>query len=167
MEKSLIINGKADASSHADLNTQILLGQVPLMVSHDTGRALVIGLGSGVTSGTMLKHPIKSLDCVEISPEVVDATVYFTDVNNDYSSDPRFKIHVEDGIAFLQGHDAPLHLHLLALEDRKVHVLEGVGAEGVVLLVRRYQHLLAGFPPVQFAMVALDLPPSAPRPFRS
>jgi hypothetical protein len=41
-EKSLIINGKADASSVSDLNTQILLAQIPLIVYPNTGSALVI-----------------------------------------------------------------------------------------------------------------------------
>jgi hypothetical protein len=33
IQKSLVINGKADASTVADLQTQILLGQIPLMLN--------------------------------------------------------------------------------------------------------------------------------------
>jgi spermidine synthase/MFS family permease len=98
----LIINGKADASSRGDLPTQVLLGQLPLILHPDAKRALVIGYGSGVTAGSILTHPVERVDCVEISPEVIEASEWFSDVNRLPLSDPRMKLHIEDALAYLK-----------------------------------------------------------------
>ncbi|MGB2867501.1 MAG: fused MFS/spermidine synthase [Bacteroidota bacterium] len=98
----LIINGKADASSRADLPTQILLGQLPALLHPNPEHALVIGLGSGVTAGSILTHPVKFLDCVEISPEVVEASSLFDNVNNKPLQDQRLRLHIQDALAYLK-----------------------------------------------------------------
>ncbi len=98
----LYINGKADASSIADLPTQVLLGQLPLLLHTRADSVLVVGLGSGVTAGSVLTHPVRSLDCVEISPEVVEAERFFEDVNHKPLADPRTHMFVEDALAYLK-----------------------------------------------------------------
>jgi spermidine synthase len=102
IQKTLVINGKADASSVADLNTQILLGHIPLLLTPNTGDALVIGLGSGITCGSALTHPIKSLDVVEIASEVVECNYFFTQENNNFMADPRVKIYIDDAFTYLK-----------------------------------------------------------------
>ncbi len=102
IQKTLVINGKTDASTVADLHTQILLGQIPLLFYPNTGGALVIGLGSGITCGSVLTHPVKSLDVVEISPEVVECNSYFTKENNNFMADPRVKIYIDDALTQLK-----------------------------------------------------------------
>ena len=101
-QKILLINGKSDASSVGDLSTQVLLGQLPMMFHPHVNSALVIGLGSGVTVGSILSHPVQSVDCVEISPEVIEASKYFASVNNNALSDPRVAVHTEDALAYLK-----------------------------------------------------------------
>ncbi len=101
-QRSLVINGKADASTIGDLATQVLLAQIPLMLSHNSGDVLVIGLGSGITCGSALKHPLKSLDCVEISSEVVECNYFFSQENYHFMNDPRTKIVIDDAITFLK-----------------------------------------------------------------
>ncbi len=101
-QKILLINGKGDASSVGDLSTQVMLGQLPMMLHPHVNSALVIGLGSGVTVGSILSHPVQSVDCVEISPEVIEASKYFASVNNNALSDPRVAVHTEDALAYLQ-----------------------------------------------------------------
>jgi len=102
IQRTLLINGKADASTLADLQTQILLGQIPLLFYPDTGDALVIGLGSGITCGSVLTHPVKSLDVVEISPEVVECNSFFVKENNNFMADPRVKIYIDDALTQLK-----------------------------------------------------------------
>ncbi len=97
----LLINGKADASSEGDLPTQILLAQLPMMLHPNVDTALVIGLGSGITVGSLLTHPIHRVDCVEISPEVVEASKYFSRANNNCLEDKRVHLFNEDAIALL------------------------------------------------------------------
>ncbi|MCX6121783.1 MAG: fused MFS/spermidine synthase [Ignavibacteriales bacterium] len=101
-QKILIVNGKADASSKGDLPTQVLLGQLPCFIHQDPLNALVIGLGSGITLGSVLTHPVKRVDCVEISPEVVEASSHFKEVNHNPLSDPRTTLFIEDALAYLK-----------------------------------------------------------------
>jgi spermidine synthase len=68
---SLSIDGKVDASTGSDMLTQKLLAHLPLLLHPNPRQVLIIGLGSGVTAGAALTHPIDRADVVEISPEVV------------------------------------------------------------------------------------------------
>lgn len=99
---TLVINGKADASTLGDLPTQILLAQIPILLTKNDGDALVVGLGSGITCGSALKHPIKSLDVVEISSEVLESNFYFEKDNYYFKYDPRTKIYIDDAFSFLK-----------------------------------------------------------------
>jgi spermidine synthase len=102
IQTTLVINGKADASTIGDLHTQILLGQIPLMLYPNKGDALIIGLGSGITCGSALRHPISSLDVVEIASEVVECNSFFTKENYNFIADPRVKIYIDDAITQLK-----------------------------------------------------------------
>ena len=75
------------------------------------GEVLVIGLASGITLGSAGRHPIEHLDCVEISPEAVEASHYFDHINYNILSDPRVELIIEDG----RNH--------LALTNRKYDVI--------------------------------------------
>ena len=94
---SLAIDGKIDATDAGDMITQKLLAHIPLLVSKSAKNVAIIGLGSGVTAGAALKHPIEKLDVVEISPEVVDASRFFSHVNHNALNDPRTELIVGDG----------------------------------------------------------------------
>jgi spermidine synthase len=104
---SLAIDGKVDASNGADMLTQKLLAHLPLLL-HDNPRSVyIIGLGSGVTLGAALRHPIDRADVSEISPEVVAASAYFSTENHDALGDGRIRLIVGDGRS-----------HLLLSDDR-------------------------------------------------
>jgi spermidine synthase len=98
---ALRVNGKTDASTSLDMKTQILAGQLPMMWAPDSARVAIVGYGSGVTVGSALTHPLKSLDVVEIEPAVLGADQFFKPYNNDPTSDPRLHLHVEDGRTFI------------------------------------------------------------------
>lgn len=80
-------NGKVDAGvptdgdgpSQADMVTQVLLGQLPLLLHKEEPQdALVIGLGSGCTTGSVVRYPsIKNVKVCEIEKAVIDADKYF------------------------------------------------------------------------------------------
>src|SRR5919106_479572 len=74
---SLAIDGKVDASNAGDMLTQRLLAHVPLLLHPDPKRVAILGLGSGVTLGSALRHPVERADVREISPEVVEASRHF------------------------------------------------------------------------------------------
>jgi len=98
---SLAIDGKVDASNGADMLTQKLLGHLPLLLHENPHSVYIIGLGSGVTLGAALTHPIERAVVSEISPEVVDASRAFVKENHDALRDPRTRVIVGDGRSHL------------------------------------------------------------------
>ena len=94
---SLAIDGKVDASNAGDMLTQRLLAHMPLLLHPNPKRVAILGLGSGVTLGSALTHPLDEATVIEISREVVDASKYFAAENHDALSDPRTRLIVGDG----------------------------------------------------------------------
>ena len=94
---SLAIDGKVDASNAGDMLTQRLLAHMPLLLHPQPKRAAILGLGSGVTLGSALTHPLDQVTVLEISREVVDASKYFEAENHAALADPRTQLIVGDG----------------------------------------------------------------------
>ncbi len=99
--RTLAIDGKVDASSGGDMTTQKVLAHLPLLLHPDPKRVLIVGLGSGVTAGAALTHAVDTVDVVEISPEVVDASTHFERENRGALDDPRTSLIVGDGRSHL------------------------------------------------------------------
>jgi len=97
--RALRVNGKAEASTAAvDLRLQYLLGHVPGLLHGEVKRALVIGLGTGMTAGSLLDLPtLESLEIAEISPAVRRAAAYFAEWNGRVLDDPRTTVTIADG----------------------------------------------------------------------
>ena len=94
---SLAIDGKVDASNSGDMLTQRLLAHVPLLLHPAPKTVAVLGLGSGVTLGSALTHPVDRVDVLEISPEVVEAARFFDPENGSALRDPRARVVLGDG----------------------------------------------------------------------
>jgi len=94
---SLAIDGKVDASNAGDMLTQRMLAHLPLLLHPDPKRVAILGLGSGVTLGSALTHPISEATVLEISPEVVAASSFFEEENHHALSDKRTRLIVGDG----------------------------------------------------------------------
>lgn len=105
-ELSLSINGKVDASTRGDLGTQVLLGQLPMALHPHPSSALIIGLGGGVTAGSVLTHPVTAVTVVEISPEVVRGSRYFDEVSGAPLNDPRLTLVIDDARTFVASTDS-------------------------------------------------------------
>ncbi len=101
-ELVLRINGKADASSHTDLSTQILLGQLPLMIKPDSQDVFCFGLGSGITAGTALGYPIGHLAVAENCEPVLRAAKLFEPWNQGALTDGRVRLYREDARTVLK-----------------------------------------------------------------
>ncbi len=79
---SLRVNGKVDASIRGDMVTQLGLAYFPRILKHDAKDVLVIGFGSGCTSGASLLFPDTRVTCCEIEPAVYGATEQFAEQNH-------------------------------------------------------------------------------------
>ena len=96
-------NGKADASSVADMNTQVLVGALPVLAHPRPSRVFVIGFGSGATARSIADvQGVDHLDVVEIERAVIRAADLFSSVNGDVLRDPRVRLIEDDARGALQ-----------------------------------------------------------------
>lgn len=96
-EVLLQMNGKNDASSKNDILIQKLIAHIPLLLHPNPQEVMVLGLGTGMSLDAAKRYPIKRLDCLEISPAVIEASHYFSNPNDHVLNDPRIRLIVGDG----------------------------------------------------------------------
>lgn len=135
---SLTIDGKTDASTgqNADMATQMLLSHLPALFVDEPADALLVGLGSGVSLGSLLRHEVRSVDVLEISPGVVEASHYFREYNHDPLGDARVRLMTADGRHHLERTDR--HYDLIISEPSNPWIT-GVSN----LFTREYYQLMA------------------------
>ena len=98
----LRINGKADASSRADLGTQLLMGHLPMLARPDAKTVFILGLGSGITAGAVLEYPIDRLTIAENCEPVIRAAKFFEPWNRTALTSSRTKLWCEDARTILK-----------------------------------------------------------------
>jgi spermidine synthase len=95
-------SGKTDASTRGDMMTQTLVAHLPMLLHHNPKTVMVLGLASGITAGEILLYPVDRLDVIEISYQVVEASKFFNQWNNNVLSNPKTNLIIQDGRAHLQ-----------------------------------------------------------------
>ena len=99
----MAINGRTNASdSIYDMPTQVMLGQLPMLVAPQSKNGLIIGFATGVTVGSMLQSPIESVTCVELEPATIEGSQFFNHVNNRPLDDPRAQLIIDDARTYLR-----------------------------------------------------------------
>ena len=93
---SIAINGRTNASDVDDMPTQVMLGQLGMLIAPRREKILVVGFATGVTAGSVLQSEAGSVECVEIEPAAVTSSRYFEHVNNQPLSDPRLRVVLDD-----------------------------------------------------------------------
>jgi hypothetical protein len=79
-----------------------MLGHLPMLFARQAESAAVIGLGTGITTGSLLRHPtVRRVDVAEIEPAVVAAAPFFDFVNHHPLADPRTRLILMDGRSLL------------------------------------------------------------------
>jgi spermidine synthase len=103
-DRTLIVNGKAVASDDpVDSHIQLLLGHVPVLMHPDPKSAVIVGMGTGITLGSITAHDaLESVVLAEIEPAVLGARPYFARVNGDPLGDPRLELEIQDGRNYLK-----------------------------------------------------------------
>ena len=99
---SMAINGRTNASDKEDMSTQVMLGQMPLLVAPQIRNALIVGYATGVTAGSILQSPIESVECLELEPATINGSRFFEHVNNRPLDDPRLKLIIDDARTYLR-----------------------------------------------------------------
>lgn len=95
---TMYTNGKFQGDDGAEMPAQRRFAHFPSLFVRDFDRALVIGLGTGTTLGTIATYPWKHIDVAEISPSIVEASRrYFSPQTLGALDDPRVKLDLNDG----------------------------------------------------------------------
>ena len=102
---SLRTNGKSDGSINLDASgergtdeiTMVLTGALPLALKPETRSAAVIGIGTGLTTHTLLQSlDIERVDTIEIESAMAEASRGFLPRNSGAYADPRGRIVIDD-----------------------------------------------------------------------
>ncbi|MCA9623687.1 MAG: fused MFS/spermidine synthase, partial [Myxococcales bacterium] len=94
----LYTNGKFQGDNGHEVTAQRSFAHFPSLFVEHFGRALVIGLGTGTTLGTIAAYPYEHIEVAEISPAIVEAARhYFAGPNRDSLADPRVSLSLNDG----------------------------------------------------------------------
>lgn len=78
------------------------IGHLAMVLHPRPRRALVVGLGGGVTAGAVAAHSGTLVDVVELADSVVAAAPYFSHVNGDVLKQPNVFLRVDDGRNYLR-----------------------------------------------------------------
>ena len=111
--KLILTNGKPDASIIMDNSgsiapdeiTMTLAAAIPLAINPDAKLIANIGMGSGLTTHTLLTWPgIQRVDTIEIEPAMVEAANHFRPRVEKAFTDPRSKIYFEDAKTYFSSY---------------------------------------------------------------
>jgi len=95
---TLWTNGKYQGDTGWQMGPQRDFAAIPALFVPRFGRALVVGLGTGVTVQETARHPFQRVDVAELSPGIVKASrTFFGGVNGGVLDDPRVSVLFEDG----------------------------------------------------------------------
>ena len=73
------------------------IGLLPVILHERPQRALVVGLGGGVTPGAISQFPGLTVEVVELSDSVIKAAAFFSHVNFDILRRPNVQVRRDDG----------------------------------------------------------------------
>jgi len=98
------INAQPVATTYLlDLRALQMLGHLPVLLHPDPKQVLIIGLGAGVSSGTIATYPgVEQVTVVELNEEVPGGAAEFKDWNFDVLNNPKVKIIINDGANFVK-----------------------------------------------------------------
>lgn len=95
---TMYTNGKFQGDDGPEMTAQRRFAHFPSLFVRDERAALVIGLGTGTTAGTIAAYPFERIDVVEISPAIVEAARrFFAGPSLNALDDPRVRLSLNDG----------------------------------------------------------------------
>ncbi len=100
--RTISINGINVAGTDLKFEaTQKLQAHLALLLHPHPEKVLQIGFGSGGTAWSITRHPVREIDCVEITAAVINARVHFEDTNHDVLADKRVRVCLDDARSYL------------------------------------------------------------------
>lgn len=102
----LRINNRQQEGSTSTRLVDARQALLPLLMHPSPRRALFLGLGTGVTSGSAAEDPSLQVDAVELLPEVIEASQHFRRVFDDPRPNPRLHIMAADARRYVRASQA-------------------------------------------------------------
>ncbi len=98
----LRINGKTEASTKADLTTQLLVAHLPMLARPGSQDVFMLGLASGISCRGFLAYPIKQLTVADNCEPVTRAVDFFAPWNRGVRTNPATRLRIEDARTVLK-----------------------------------------------------------------
>jgi spermidine synthase len=96
--RTLLTNGKFQGNDSREVTDNRGFAHLPVVFARERQQAMVIGLGTGTSAGTIAAYDFGRIDIVELSPAIVDAArTIFAEVNFHVLDDARAHVILEDG----------------------------------------------------------------------
>jgi len=163
-DRSLRTNGKSDGAVNMDPSgarvsdevTMTLTAAIPLAYRPDASAAAVIGIGTGLTTHTLLgASALRSVETIEIEPAMAEASKLFAPRNSSAFADPRSRIAFDDAKSFFSTHNRKYDIVISEPSNPWVSGVSSLFTSEFYRLVRR--HLNEGGILVQwFQMYEID-----------
>ncbi len=140
----IMTNGKPDAGISpktvtTDEITMTLLGALPLSLNPQAETAAAIGLGSGMTTHTLLMSPnLKKVDTIEIEEAIIEGAHFFGEAVEKAFNDPRSRIYVEDAKTFFTGQKAVYDVIVSEPSNPWVSGVSGLFSDEFYHLINRH-----------------------------
>ncbi len=102
--RRLKLNNHYGLGGTASTGDERMQAHIPLLLHPAPRRVAFLGLGTGITAGGALFHPVEQITVLELVPEVVAASrTYFRSANRAVLDDPRTRVVQDDARNFLRG----------------------------------------------------------------
>ena len=110
-ELAFYVNGKSDGSARTDSETQVMSGLLGAVLHPNPKTSLVIGLGTGSTSGWLGLIPaMQHVDTIELEPVILDVARACAPVNGNAMRNPKVRVTVADAREVLLASEATYDL---------------------------------------------------------
>jgi spermidine synthase len=146
-DRSLRTNGKSDGAINMDPEgprvsdevTMTLTAAIPLAHRPDAATAAVIGIGTGLTTHTLLgSSALRSVETIEIEPAMAEASRRFAPRNSSAFADPRSHIVFDDAKTFFSTHNRKYDIIISEPSNPWVSGVSSLFTSEFYRLVRRH-----------------------------
>jgi SAM-dependent methyltransferase len=100
--KLLAVNDQMALGGSGASKVETMEAVIPALLHPAPKRALVLGIGAGITAAGLRDLGVLDIDAVEVLPRVVADLKYFDAENGSVRNDPRVHIHTADARAFVR-----------------------------------------------------------------
>lgn len=102
--RRLKLNNHYVLGGTASTGDERMQAHLPLLLHPAPRRVAFLGVGTGITAGGALFHPVEQVVAIELVPEVITAArAQFSEANAGLLTDPRTKVVVDDARNYLRG----------------------------------------------------------------